>query len=77
MANDSAYGLILSLWTNDLRRAHRFAAAADVGYVFVNCWMERDLRTPFGGIKLSGLGREGGEYSLEFYSEAKSICIMK
>ena len=68
-------GLSASLWTGDLSRAHRVAAALDTGMVWVNTWLLRDLRVPFGGMKESGVGREGGRYSLEFFSEARNICI--
>ncbi|MFT9374270.1 2-hydroxymuconic semialdehyde dehydrogenase [Komagataeibacter saccharivorans] len=73
--NNSPYGLAAAVWTNDLRRAHRVAARIDVGIVWVNTWFLRDLRTPFGGVKLSGIGREGGMRSLDFYSETTNICI--
>lgn len=73
--NDSPYGLAASVWTGNLSRAHRFSARLQVGIVWVNTWFSRDLRTPFGGSKLSGLGREGGRYSLDFYSETTNICI--
>jgi len=75
MVNASPYGLATSVWTRDLARAHRVSAAIDVGIVWVNCWFLRDLRTAFGGSKQSGIGREGGVHSLEFYSELKNICI--
>lgn len=74
-ANDTDYGLSASVWTNDLRRAHRVAGAIESGIVWVNTWFLRDLRTPFGGMKQSGIGREGGIHSMEFYSELKNICI--
>ncbi len=74
-ANGTRYGLSASLWTTDLKRAHRVSAALQVGMVWVNTWLKRDLRTPFGGTKDSGVGREGGRWSLEFYSESKNICI--
>ncbi len=75
MANDSVYGLAAAIWTEDMSRAHRVASQIDVGTVWVNTWYLRDLRTPFGGTKLSGIGREGGRYSLNFYSEPSNICI--
>ncbi len=75
MANDSRYGLAASLWTQDLSRAHRVARDVETGIVWVNTWLNRDLRTPFGGVKSSGLGREGGQQALEFFSEPKTICI--
>jgi aminomuconate-semialdehyde/2-hydroxymuconate-6-semialdehyde dehydrogenase len=73
--NDSHYGLSASIWTNDLRRAHRVAGQIEAGIVWVNTWFLRDLRTPFGGMKQSGIGREGGMHSFEFYSELTNICI--
>jgi aminomuconate-semialdehyde/2-hydroxymuconate-6-semialdehyde dehydrogenase len=75
MANDSAYGLAAAIWTEDMLRAHRVAQRIEAGIVWVNCWYLRDLRTPFGGVKLSGVGREGGLYSMNFYSEPSNICI--
>ena len=74
-ANDVRYGLACSIWTDDLTRAHRMAAKIDAGIVWVNCWMIRDLRTPFGGWKYSGVGREGGEEALHFFTEATNVCI--
>ena len=73
--NHSDYGLACALWTTNLARAHRVAPQIDAGLVWVNTWYLRDLRTPFGGVKQSGLGREGGRYSLDFYSEVVNICI--
>lgn len=75
LANDSDYGLAASIWTQNLPRAHRVAKAMEVGISWVNCWFLRDLRTPFGGAKMSGVGREGGEHSINFYSEPTNICI--
>ncbi len=75
MANDSAYGLAAAIWTTDLSRAHRVAQQIEAGIVWVNTWYLRDLRTPFGGVKLSGVGREGGLHSMNFYSEPTNICI--
>ncbi len=75
LANDSEYGLAGAVWTSDLKRAHRVATQIEAGIVWVNTWYLRDLRTPFGGVKLSGIGREGGVHSLAFYSEPTNICI--
>ena len=75
LANDTVYGLAATLWTTDLKRAHRVAAKIDSGIVWVNTWLLRDLRTPFGGVKASGLGREGGFEALEFFTEPQNICI--
>ena len=75
IANGTQYGLASTIWTQKLERAHRVAAAMDTGLVWVNTWLHRDLRTPFGGMKNSGIGREGGHYSLDFYSNAQNICI--
>jgi aminomuconate-semialdehyde/2-hydroxymuconate-6-semialdehyde dehydrogenase len=75
LANDTRYGLAAAVWTSNLQRAHRVARAMEVGIVWVNDWFLRDLRTPFGGVKLSGIGREGGMHSLAFFSEAMNICV--
>ncbi|MCM3091567.1 MULTISPECIES: aldehyde dehydrogenase [unclassified Cytobacillus] len=75
IANDSIYGLAGVVWTNDLRRAHRVASSINSGLFWINCWYYRDLRTPFGGSKASGIGREGGRHSFEFYTEAKTITM--
>ncbi|MFY9805273.1 MAG: 2-hydroxymuconic semialdehyde dehydrogenase [Candidatus Acidiferrales bacterium] len=74
-ANDTKYGLAASVWTSDLKRGHRVAEKLRVGITWVNCWFLRDLRTPFGGAGLSGIGREGGIHSLNFYSELNNICV--
>lgn len=75
MANSTQYGLASIIWTENLTRAHRLAAKIKTGIVWINCWMERDLRTPFGGIKNSGVGREGGVEALRFFTEPKNVCI--
>jgi len=75
MANDSKYGLSASVWTTTLNKAHEVAHRLETGVVWVNSWFLRDLRTPFGGIKHSGIGREGGKYSFDFYTHAKNICV--
>ncbi|WP_437882933.1 2-hydroxymuconic semialdehyde dehydrogenase [Pseudomonas sp. LRF_L74] len=75
LANDTEYGLSTTLWTNDLARAHRVAARVEVGITWVNSWFLRDLRTAFGGSKQSGIGREGGVHSLEFYTELRNVCV--
>lgn len=74
-ANSTRYGLAASLWSQDVSRCHRVAAALQSGLVWVNCWMLRDLRTPMGGFKHSGVGREGGFETLRFFTEAKNVCI--
>lgn len=74
-ANSTSFGLSASLWTENLKRAHRVSAQLKSGIVWVNCWLLRDLRTPFGGMKASGVGREGGWEALRFFTETKNICI--
>jgi aminomuconate-semialdehyde/2-hydroxymuconate-6-semialdehyde dehydrogenase len=75
LANDSGYGLASVVWTSHVDRVHRVSRAMNTGIVWVNCWMVRDLRTPFGGMKASGIGREGGTEALRFFTEAKNICV--
>lgn len=75
IANSTEYGLASIIWTNNLTRANRMAAAIQSGIVWINCWMERDLRTPFGGMKSSGVGREGGMEALRFFTEPKNVCV--
>lgn len=75
LANDSEYGLAATVWTNNLSRTHQLTEQLNTGIVWVNCWLLRDLRTPFGGMKHSGLGREGGNEAMRFFTETKNICI--
>lgn len=75
IANNTEYGLSATIWTSNLKRAHWIAHQLQSGIVWVNCWLLRDLRTPFGGMKNSGVGREGGDEALRFFSEAQNICI--
>jgi aminomuconate-semialdehyde/2-hydroxymuconate-6-semialdehyde dehydrogenase len=75
LANACNYGLAATIWTQDISRANRVAAKTEAGIIWVNCWLLRDLRTPFGGMKNSGVGREGGWEALRFFTEAKNICI--
>ena len=74
-ANSTRYGLAATLWTSNLQRAHTMAHKLESGIVWVNCWLLRDLRTPFGGMKQSGMGREGGFEALRFFTEPKNVCI--
>jgi aminomuconate-semialdehyde/2-hydroxymuconate-6-semialdehyde dehydrogenase len=75
IANGTAYGLSASVWTSNLTRAHRIADQLQSGTVWVNCWLLRDLRVPFGGVKQSGVGREGGDEAMRFFTEPKNVCI--
>lgn len=75
LANASSYGLAATIWTQDISKANRVAAKVESGIIWVNCWLLRDLRTPFGGMKNSGVGREGGWEALRFFTEAKNVCI--
>src|SRR6185369_5615483 len=74
-ANATPYGLSATLWTQNLNRAHRLAEKLETGTLWVNCWLLRDLRVPFGGTKQSGVGREGGEEALRFFTEPKNVCV--
>jgi aminomuconate-semialdehyde/2-hydroxymuconate-6-semialdehyde dehydrogenase len=74
MVNSTPYGLSTSIFSTDVNRCHRVSQKIKMGIVWVNCWFARDLRTPFGGQKSSGIGREGGRYGLDFFSEQKTIC---
>jgi aminomuconate-semialdehyde/2-hydroxymuconate-6-semialdehyde dehydrogenase len=74
-ANSTTYGLSATVWTENLKRAHRISAQLKSGIIWVNCWLFRDLRTPFGGMKQSGVGREGGWDALKFFTESKNVCI--
>jgi aminomuconate-semialdehyde/2-hydroxymuconate-6-semialdehyde dehydrogenase len=74
-ANSTTYGLSATLWTENLKRAHRVSAQLKSGIIWVNCWLFRDLRTPFGGMKQSGVGREGGWDAMRFFTDSKNVCI--
>jgi len=76
LANDTDYGLAAAIWTTDLTRGHTLAARMNVGMAWVNTWFLRDLRSPFGGVGLSGIGREGGRFSLDFYTEPTNVCVL-
>jgi aminomuconate-semialdehyde/2-hydroxymuconate-6-semialdehyde dehydrogenase len=75
LANATEYGLAATIWTQDVSKANRVAAKVESGIIWVNCWLLRDLRTPFGGLKNSGVGREGGWEALRFFTESKNVCI--
>ena len=75
LANGTTYGLAASVWTENVSRTNRLAEQLHMGIVWVNCWLLRDLRTPFGGVKNSGVGREGGFEALRFFTEPKNVCI--
>lgn len=75
IANGVVYGLSCTIWTNDIKKAHTLASKIEAGVVWINCWLVRDLRTPFGGMKASGVGREGGLEVLRFFTEAKNVCV--
>ncbi|MBL0335191.1 MAG: aldehyde dehydrogenase [Chitinophagaceae bacterium] len=75
LANATQYGLAATIWTQDISKANRIAAQVQSGIIWINCWLLRDLRTPFGGVKNSGVGREGGWEALRFFTEAKNVCI--
>ncbi|MBM3416250.1 MAG: aldehyde dehydrogenase [Bacteroidetes bacterium] len=75
LANATSYGLAATIWTQDISKANRVAAKVESGIIWINCWLLRDLRTPFGGMKNSGVGREGGWEALRFFTEAKNVCI--
>ena len=77
IANSTEYGLAATVWTNDLKRAHRVAVELETGICWVNCWLLRDLHTPFGGVKNSGVGREGGFDALRFFTESQNVCIKR
>jgi aminomuconate-semialdehyde/2-hydroxymuconate-6-semialdehyde dehydrogenase len=74
-ANCTPYGLSASVWTKDVSRAHRVADRLQSGTVWINSWLLRDLRVPFGGVKQSGVGREGGDEAIRFFTEAKTVCV--
>ena len=75
LANDTQFGLASTVWTKDISKANRVAEKINAGIVWINCWMVRDLRTPFGGVKSSGVGREGGLEAMRFFTEQKNVCI--
>ena len=75
LANNSSYGLAATIWTENLEQAHRVASRVETGIAWINCWLVRDLRTPFGGVKASGVGREGGFEALRFFTEPLNVCV--
>jgi aminomuconate-semialdehyde/2-hydroxymuconate-6-semialdehyde dehydrogenase len=75
LANSNNYGLSATIWTENLKRAHLVSHQVKSGIIWVNCWLHRDLRTPFGGMKQSGVGREGGWEAIRFFTEAKNVCV--
>ena len=75
LANGNDYGLAATVWSSDVKRCHRLARQLDFGIVWVNTWLLRDLRVPFGGVKSSGVGREGGVDALRFFTESKNVCL--
>ena len=75
MANDTVYGLSATIWTKDNKKGKKISRKIDAGVIWVNCWLVRNLNTPFGGMKQSGLGREGGNDAIQFFTEQKNICL--
>ena len=75
LANESQYGLSATIWTTALKKAHNVASHINAGVIWINTWLQRDLRTPFGGMKQSGLGREGGLEAYRFFTECKNVCV--
>ena len=75
MVNNTRYGLAGSIWTKDIERGRRLSESIETGMIWINTWLHRDLRVPFGGVKDSGVGREGGRWSLGFFSEAMNVCV--
>jgi aminomuconate-semialdehyde/2-hydroxymuconate-6-semialdehyde dehydrogenase len=75
LANATRYGLASTVWTQDISKANIIASKIEAGIVWINCWLQRDLRTAFGGVKNSGVGREGGWEAMKFFTEAKNVCI--